>query len=582
MRVSQHLAKRFAKGDLDPRLAAVAGWLSAAKAQARNVVHGQNQALSLTGKKERIEYGRPGLGKTKWARRRTVGVRRRGYDITKRVQPEAFNITNVVLDLDAEDSPYVRVYGTRRDESGALRFWNDRRRQEGIWNLDPKLDALVERIDEFKYELRDSEERWYAPVKPFDPRRISSRDILQVALLGPRWKSEESQKSVGEGDRAPEAGGGPAKVMDMVDVLRENGIPDRVLDDDIKTLRFMFAWQKTHPLGQQSDSTTNSDSGQPLGPEQSLDSKQEPDIAQPVARTVAPWPGLNYLRRSLASLLERESGEEFVSFWDDLREGGGKSPWSLQDIETGFQRFQNGLEKREDPIEALSFLNNMALNLCARNSYLPEPLASVAIELAFNTGNLSAVPAFLPGNEWAGTIPVEAGYRFLREPEMTAGKRLELFTILTGQGLSKKLPHRPSARPSISENSGHMDCEMYFHLLGRLGAVRTLWHEWHDPRYPSKYEKLFGDCFDGLLHYRDLRRCQQQPGVVIAPVTGDMAEDMYLDARDMARFTSFPVFKEYDLVGYHVYDELRDECLRAMDLKNIEQAMDTLGELLLG
>jgi hypothetical protein len=594
MRVSQHLAKRFTRGELDPRLAAVAGWLSAAKAQANNIIHGQKQALVFGGKKAKIDYGRPGLGKIKWARRRTAAARRK--DITKTVQPEAFNIPDLVLDLDAVDSPYVRVYGTKRNESGVLKWRNDDRRQKRIWNLDPKLDALVERIGAFKHELLDSEERWYAPVKPFDPRRISSRDILQVALLGPRLKSEESQKSIGGGDPAPEASGGPAKVIGMADVLRENGIPDRVFDNDIKTLRFMFAWQKTHPLGQQPDSTTHSDSGQPLGPEQSLDteqsldskqsldSEQEPIPEQHATPTAAPWPGLAYFRRSVASLLERESGEEFVSFWNDLREGGEKTPWSLQTIETGFQNFQNGLEKREDPTEALSFLSNMASNLRARNSHLPEPFSRIAIEIAFNTGNLSAVPAFLPGNEWAGPVPVEACYRLLQEPGTTAEKRLELFTFLTGHGLSKGLPYRPSARPSISEDSPHLDFETYVELLGRLGAVRTLWHEWHDPKYPNKDNKLLEKCFCALLHYEDLRDCQKQPGTVIAPVTGDMAEDMYLDARDIASFTSFPVFKEYDLSGYDFsgfQDKLREDCMRAMDLEDIEQAMDTLGKLLL-
>ncbi|RKU40313.1 hypothetical protein DL546_001942 [Coniochaeta pulveracea] len=499
-------------GGLDPRLLAAANALKSA--------HGPKSTPSRPQLSDRrrlkIDYGRPGEGKKKWARRRTVEVRRRGYDITKRVQPEPFSISRVILDLDAEDSPYVRHFGFRPNAYGRLVPYSDRKKQKDVWNHDPKLDALVERMDDFKHEIRASEEKWHAPLELFDPRRISKRDIMEVVLLGigdePNGKSLDANRgTIGAGAKEPEP---------LRHFLQASGVPDRVLSDEVKTLDFVAAWRKAHPV--------------PV-----LDRHNLPP--SPVQGHV-PWPGLHSFKRALAAQLgngieetsQDEGNQVCDHFWGNLDGNSSLSPWSTQVIVDGL--------RTEDPVEALALLHNTALRLASNrlgNCHFPDTITKYAIELAIQTDNFSTIPTFLYRNlPEINKFTVETWLEKNQTSETTAKQRLGFLGLLVKKiAGSRDMEHnsyKVSTRGGLRSNEGDYDAYgPYVQALGSIGAIRTLWHEWHGARSPSS--------------------------------------------------RSTPAYYAEDELSAEVGEDerFREECIRALNLADIKVATHKLGKLLI-
>ncbi len=151
--------------------------------------------------------------------------RRRVIDPSKAATLPIFEVPLAVLDLDAENNPDVRLY-TARDHEEQVR----------LWNRNTEFDALVGRMDEFRHGLRHKEMLWFSKLNPFDARRITERDVFQVALLGPPKQNVASQEAGGIGREATDTTKmSQSKTSDELltrDILHSIGLSDAIIDDD--------------------------------------------------------------------------------------------------------------------------------------------------------------------------------------------------------------------------------------------------------------------------------------------------------------------------------------------------------------
>jgi hypothetical protein len=395
---------------------------------------------------------------------------------------------------------------------------------------------------------------------------------MEVVLLGSRQGPDNKSWKANIG----RAGAEPKEPTQLLHVLRASGLPDRILDDDIKTLDFIAAWRKVHTV-----------------PVPAID-----DFPPSPVQAHASWPGLHYFKRALAAHLESEEatpdeGNEFSDhFWMDLDGDRSMSPWSIQVIVDGL--------RTEDSVEVLAFLHNTALRLIApwldSVCRLPETISNLAVELAIQTDNLSMIPTFLydakPLNE---TFTLETWLKRTQTSKTTAKQRLDFLGLLVKENagsweMERDYTNSFSVRAFLDSDVSY---KLYVQALGSIGAIRTLWHEWqgeaslsfpigHRYHYePNNPEEGASSMFvDALLRYRALRRYQVEGP--ITPVTGDFDHDLRLDRRDIASFETTPAGYEEEKSGAEMDEDerFRRECIRALSNPKIEMAMNELGNLL--
>lgn len=103
--------------------------------------------------------------------------------IAKAVELETYQISDLVLELDAHDNPFVRLFNA-----------DDAAEQTKQWpHLDPDQQETVRHAISVAETVSESKTKWKSPLSLFDHRRITERDILSVAFLGIVSESTESQ-----------------------------------------------------------------------------------------------------------------------------------------------------------------------------------------------------------------------------------------------------------------------------------------------------------------------------------------------------------------------------------------------------
>lgn len=133
--------------------------------------------------------------------------------IAKTVELETYQISDLVLELDAHDNPFVRPFNA--DDAAAQR--------EQWPHLDPDQQGIVNRAISVAEIVAESRAKWKAQLQPFDHRRITERDVLSVAFLGTaasESSTPEPDTGVARGIHEPSLG-----FLTPSD-LREIGIPD--------------------------------------------------------------------------------------------------------------------------------------------------------------------------------------------------------------------------------------------------------------------------------------------------------------------------------------------------------------------
>ncbi|KAK3953573.1 hypothetical protein QBC32DRAFT_338580 [Pseudoneurospora amorphoporcata] len=136
--------------------------------------------------------------------------------IAKAIELETYQISDLVLELDAHDNPFVRQFNA-----------DDAAEQREQWpHLDPYQQEIVRRAISVAETVAQSKAKWKSQLRPFDHRRITERDVLSVAFLGLASEvptSQGHQAVLGPGIQQPTLG-----LLAPSD-LCEIGIPDSYL-----------------------------------------------------------------------------------------------------------------------------------------------------------------------------------------------------------------------------------------------------------------------------------------------------------------------------------------------------------------
>ena len=136
--------------------------------------------------------------------------------VAKAVELETYQVSDLVLELDAHNNPFVRPFNA-----------NDAVEQREQWpHLDPDQQEIVRRAISVAETVADSKAKWKAQLRPFDYRRLTERDVLSVAFLG-----------IAASEDVPNSQGGHQAVLEpgtheppfgflITSDLRDIGIPD--------------------------------------------------------------------------------------------------------------------------------------------------------------------------------------------------------------------------------------------------------------------------------------------------------------------------------------------------------------------
>lgn len=146
---------------------------------------------------------------------------------------KVYEVSDLVLDLDAENCPHVRAYN---DE--------DAKEQLEHWSSAPHVDALVQRVASFREELRMNNKLWARRLEAFDPRRISSRDVLAAALLGPPCKPAEEPQGAAvsrESTQAENVITNDERIGSLTStILKTIGVSERMASDRIRIVSVLL------------------------------------------------------------------------------------------------------------------------------------------------------------------------------------------------------------------------------------------------------------------------------------------------------------------------------------------------------
>ncbi|KAJ4418839.1 hypothetical protein N0V82_005285 [Gnomoniopsis sp. IMI 355080] len=363
----------------------------------------------------------------------------------------AFELPDLVLDLDAEGSRHVRPYDAFRDAP----------LQESQWGYDPVVDEVREDANLMYHPMRrDLRKLNSATLAPFSGERLSDLDIMAVALM------DQSSNLDSNDER-------PAQRLDtkirpaskLQDDLDQNGIPRAIGRDAIKIIPFMLhrkqlALEALKDPSKRDPSSANDERGLDIG--------------------IANCKDLTQLKRLCSRIARPESGIEF-------------SAASIDHVHARLLKFLRSREEGSTSADILKFVNNLTINRLSANKELNRSMTLFGLQLASELGLLSCILQYLHICLFTGFITSRddnialtrshvgsALLVALQRGECTArGSRQQIFTLITGRGPDDVAPtpclfglvaQDHALRPEIFELS--------VRLLGELGALRLLVHHW--------------------------------------------------------------------------------------------------------
>ncbi|TPX10868.1 uncharacterized protein E0L32_008257 [Thyridium curvatum] len=374
--------------------------------------------------------------------------RRLGRGAPLRNTSRLFELPNIVLDLDAEDNPHVRPYNDADEEA-----------QVAKWSSNPDHASLLLRQRSFSSEAHQAKRILTSTVHNPTPWRVTDQDLLSAALL-----SSTPSASTTSGLQ------NPAAVFDQL--LYYNGVAHRMSNDGAKMVHTLLH-------------------------RQSIARELDHELHEPEYRkALMGCNGFEQVRRMLTELLQTSDGCLLLSR-------------CARDVR---QRLAVFLEdKSKDYVsKILVLLNNISSTFAAKSVPLPLPLCGIGLQAASIAGELAAVQRYLgtaleegingQAKERRTTATrvvgpaLETLLRNTRDRDPSAlqaackGTRTDLYTLLTGRSLSG-CAIKPSFRATLWPlNYGSSVYAPYLALLGELGAVRTLWHEYR--RMPARVKAV--------------------------------------------------------------------------------------------
>ncbi|KAI8677124.1 hypothetical protein LRP88_09851 [Fusarium phalaenopsidis] len=412
---------------------------------------------------------------------------------------ELFQINNLLLDLDDMDSRHVRTC-TEDDEAQMLKHWS----------VDPKRQALRSRLEELLSEVDWSRRKVFEiSMEPTSSWRPGSHDILSAALNGAPSSSSPGppvDSSNGQQGFANVLGTETPSQRQQSNTLHticsKNGIPGHAKQDD----ELLLHWFQLRNQLAQSEQQTN----KPPSPSQLASVLREQDTVIGIRRLVSQC---------------LSSGLDATSFHQTLHNGRGRPPSSLSsEVRDACANILNGCQEKSATChDLLAFLGNLSQRLSSSGVHIGEPLCGLGLRLSAQMGKPAATMEYLDiafrdghfGDEalcdvldtletYSHHLRVNSESRFLDMSD-----RQTLLSLLTGIRNDTHAAESHTAHGSIRSVAIHFLRERrddgatllaleiyraYIVLLGRLGAVASLWQEW----------RLSGAELEGLIRNGNL------------------------------------------------------------------------------
>ncbi|KAL1849371.1 hypothetical protein Daus18300_013302 [Diaporthe australafricana] len=466
----------------------------------------------------------------------------------------AFEMPDVVLDLDAEDSPHVRPFDAQ-----------DEAEQKVKWGFNPVVPEVEERVSELTTDmLTDGTRMRQMLAARHHPFKISDHDVLSVALLG----GDATAPLPADGEAVDEGARRHNTLLQSRNrALQLNGIPERIQARDPNTIiHFMLHRQQLASASQSSASTS----------------------AQ--AKTT----GSDTFERAVHRCKSHAQLERLCS--SSMSSGHGAiSPASLNYIadvlETPGKLFYGSNTQ-----QVLKFVNNFTMRQLSTNTGLNSRLSLLGLLMAANLRLLPAVMQYLHiclsqgfiGNAQDKPETLSAvGDGILKALEqgqgLARGVRPELFTLLTGRTLAVSTVQPALFGSSVvsSEEDPHTH-PIYVQILGQLGAFRLLWHSWRrgaDERmrqYEPYYYRAFIRCAEVLHDAKSIN------GLDCTTATGDLEKDAELDLQAIDALDAQNASSSSTTAPYTWHIETQpswDEIIEVFESAEIHQAVARIDEL---
>lgn len=364
-----------------------------------------------------------------------------------------YNVSELILDLEAEDSAYVRPYNEEID--GVPRSaWA----QHTI-----ESRSKVRRVAIFERQSKEYEAKSRSvQTDKFSAWRISDHDILSVVLANSPSARINPDTSPGSDShtlndihplRTPRA----SRLVQIL--LENNGIPDHVWNSTSKTVTYMLRSQQ-------------------------LAHRRRPSLedAELFPEALHRCHSFVTFERLVTNMLQTPRGCQIVSLYND----------ALLSV-------LSKMENTTPPAEMLPFLHNLILSLESQDL----PITFLLLWRAFKTSLLSQ--AFIPARKYLNMIhdkghalddvQIKEALRILvtiwqsgkpaissRMAAHATPQLLAVYSLLTGRE-----PWEETSRPSLNDaktrdpshlhNRIHVPKE-YITCLAHLGAFRTMWYVW--------------------------------------------------------------------------------------------------------
>lgn len=423
----------------------------------------------------------------------------RGAVIETRQAPRKTNsptvvLPDVLLDLDAEDSPHVRPFQER-----------DAQTQRSQWGYDPAVDSAVEFVKEMKKLSADGLRKMHeAEEHPSSETHISDHDIMTVALLGGSNVLNMLRK-----DEAP-----PGERTIMRRAIRKNGIPDPILSLDANRVLPFLLRRQTQASAALRDLAQRA--------EESTKGRRQYALFK---RDVKRCPNLSSLKK-------------LYSHNDSPKSGLDVSADITKLVHECLLSMVQSAEDNSTIEDILKFVNNLTIKSLVADKEIARRMTLFGLQLSSLLGLLPCILQYLEICLSMGFIAHDtegvAKSRFQATQALLSalkggdgaarGIRPKIFTMLTGRDTSNS-EVQPSLLGLAMEGGGQVSeiSELGVRILGELGAVRLLWHH-----RSGADDELLGQAF---------LRCAQLLGGVkdgglkvdFVTTTGEVGRDAVLD-----------------------------------------------------
>ncbi|KAL7937586.1 hypothetical protein V8C35DRAFT_292890 [Trichoderma chlorosporum] len=398
------------------------------------------------------------------------------------VRDDFFEMPDLLLDLDADGSRFVRQV-EEADEEQLERKWDVNQKR---LDVQLQLKQLREQIAESRRKADD------ILSNPASIWRLNSHDVLSAALRCPPGSINQTDLQTTASEAPPTLNRlflrQDSRLLETL--CKENGIPSHAMQDDQVLLEWMLLRYKSLKR-----SITNR-SEQPLSPSQ-------------LSAALQSQTSITGIRRLVFQALG--SGEMAKAYFPKTKAANKDSKSTLDVAQEIRSACLNVLDEHPERatalLETLSFIGNLTARLSSHGVTIPPTLTGLALRLSAAAGITGAASGWLHSGfvnrTWerhtALSSDVAEAFRIfaqhLGNPRQgglhAAHDRQLLLQVLTGidewpdlsdYSLRSLTLLYLGEQSQVPTDQAYDMYESYVAILGHLGAVRTIWKEWHESR----------------------------------------------------------------------------------------------------